>query len=628
MYTSDMRTDSALSALQSSKLISGTFQQVVFYDVLQTMYNHNAAAFAALMDRRTSHSASAPKGYPHHAPGIAPPPPPLRHPGQRPPSMMAQGQHPTTAEAPGRGSFNYGGMEQSQSGISWLASNIVYPAHDSNWSREKYHRPLQDRSHVYTNQHESMRGGQSLGVYMDPYFPGGYGAGSMMHRGRVDQPQHPLDRSYAPTRSYADIEESLPRNGHMPQRMYHEGQDWRPDPHGQQYGGHNMYHQHLDGNSCSEVYFSHVQRSSLADSFDDPRRPRRVPRGDPSEFANVHASYSGNYLPASRLSKPQSGSNIQCLTDASVQRAIPILPPPPPPPKDKQSEEFYCDACEKSFEQKSAFDSHIATHERCSHPGCSFEGSKKVVAAHYHGTHGLYSGTGYKTIDVEGQKFKVLMGTNEKEVEEWRAERRKRFPTANKAQLCGEVDALISSAGGVPQSRARKASSSSSSGAANQSNTLDGGETKERKSRVCFLFLRSRCTKGADCEYLHEKGAPRPSCKNFSIGRCKYGDKCMYLHESGGAALGPDKEADPTAESSCRESASSRKRDSSCLAAPNKTNKKCQLQLPVPLGASGSTSSLLRRLLQRQGLEEENLLLQALHFIAETMLQAIAPVDV
>jgi hypothetical protein len=33
------------------------------------------------------------------------------------------------------------------------------------------------------------------------------------------------------------------------------------------------------------------------------------------------------------------------------------------------------------------------------------------VSAHWHGAHGSYSGSGFKMIDVEGQQFRVLLGT-------------------------------------------------------------------------------------------------------------------------------------------------------------------------------------------------------------------------
>jgi hypothetical protein len=501
-------------------------------------------------------------------------------------------------------------------------------------------------------------------MYVDPHFSGGSGvageaAYGHMLKGYVDQPHYPLDRSQV-TQSYENVREHHTGSWYLQQRI-HEDQAWRPGSHGDEQSGesphalqshrrhdyymyqhYNAYTQNIDSNRIFQGISPYDSRIISAGRFDDPRHlGRRNPNPSADQYHHAgpphsSVSYSGHSRPINRLDNVQDASHIQPLGGASIQRIVPGLPPQVNP-----AEEFYCDACEKSFEQKTAFDSHIATHEKCSHPGCSFEGSKKVVAAHYHGTHGLYSGTGYKTIDIEGQKFKVLMGTNGKEVEEWRAERRKRFPTTSKVQLQGEVDALISSAGGVPQSQSHERSHRSETGAsqssdavsaANQTNALIRGEKKGEKGRVCFLFLRSRCTKGANCEYIHDKGAPRPLCKNFSSDRCKYGDKCMYLHNADETTrsdvISQNKDSDRASESSCRESTPSRKRDSRCLDAPRKTNKKCQLHLPVPLGASGSSSSLLRRLLQRQSLEEENSLLQALHFIAENMLNSLAPGDV
>ena len=41
----------------------------------------------------------------------------------------------------------------------------------------------------------------------------------------------------------------------------------------------------------------------------------------------------------------------------------------------------------------------------------------------------LYAGAGYKMIEVEGAAFRVLLGTDPQQVAEWRAERRKRWPS-------------------------------------------------------------------------------------------------------------------------------------------------------------------------------------------------------
>lgn len=57
----------------------------------------------------------------------------------------------------------------------------------------------------------------------------------------------------------------------------------------------------------------------------------------------------------------------------------------------------------------------------------------QVVSTHFELTHGQFSGNGYRIIQVEVgdsmQPFKVLMGTDPKEVKQWRDERKKNWPT-------------------------------------------------------------------------------------------------------------------------------------------------------------------------------------------------------
>jgi len=110
---------------------------------------------------------------------------------------------------------------------------------------------------------------------------------------------------------------------------------------------------------------------------------------------------------------------------------------------------WYCEPCDKEFTQLGAFTAHVATHEKCQHAGCSFSGTRKVVSAHFLSSHGIFSGTGYTTIDVEGQQFRVLMGTSPEEVQQWRADRRKQFPTAANVQFKGEHMEELRAAGGI-----------------------------------------------------------------------------------------------------------------------------------------------------------------------------------
>ena len=98
-----------------------------------------------------------------------------------------------------------------------------------------------------------------------------------------------------------------------------------------------------------------------------------------------------------------------------------VSAPPPPTPV----EIMYCEPCDKEFNNMNSFLAHKNTHEECSHPGCAFTASKKVVTAHYHSAHGLYSidggcTDGYKSIEVEGMQFRVLLGTSPAEISQWR----------------------------------------------------------------------------------------------------------------------------------------------------------------------------------------------------------------
>ncbi|CAN0387595.1 unnamed protein product, partial [Phaeothamnion confervicola] len=92
---------------------------------------------------------------------------------------------------------------------------------------------------------------------------------------------------------------------------------------------------------------------------------------------------------------------------------------------------------------------HAASHEPCRVPGCGFAASRKVVSAHYHARHGKFAGSGFKMIDVEGQKFQVLLGTSPDEVAQWREERRRRWPTPENVQRRAEERASRREAGAL-----------------------------------------------------------------------------------------------------------------------------------------------------------------------------------
>lgn len=78
----------------------------------------------------------------------------------------------------------------------------------------------------------------------------------------------------------------------------------------------------------------------------------------------------------------------------------------------------WCNLCERGFKYPNQLQKHIDEHEKCWFEHCTFEGHKKLLQAHIENQHnsGLF------------QKFRKT--ETEEDIEKWREERRKRYPTA------------------------------------------------------------------------------------------------------------------------------------------------------------------------------------------------------
>ena len=148
----------------------------------------------------------------------------------------------------------------------------------------------------------------------------------------------------------------------------------------------------------------------------------------------------------------------------------------------------------------------VGSHETCTFPDCVFVGTKKAVSAHYTSTHGMYSGSGIKSIVVEGKSFGVLLGDDPEEIKLWREQRRSRFPTTTNTQQKLDTTNNIQLHGGIvghdnktTKSKVNNTISSSSSSGTHTSTT-------KSTTAVCKTFVR--------------------------IGKCKYGKRCRYIHDS------------------------------------------------------------------------------------------------
>lgn len=230
--------------------------------------------------------------------------------------------------------------------------------------------------------------------------------------------------------------------------------------------------------------------------------------------------------------------------DASASASAPPLPP--------QQQQWSCEGCDKSFTMESQFHAHMKTHVTCHAPGCGFSASKRVVGAHFQTAHGQYAGEGLKEIDVEGQKFLVLVGNSPEDIANWRAERRKKWPSAAKA--ASQAPSVP-----VPDASRKRLRSSSTSAVANEDGGLEDGEVEDgevdedaitvtagapsaapsaaterspkRYKRMCKNFLRQQCRFGDACKFSHSREAI--ACRSMvQKGKCVKGDACPFGHDA------------------------------------------------------------------------------------------------
>lgn len=339
-------------------------------------------------------------------------------------------------------------------------------------------------------------------------------------------------------------------------------------------------------------------------------------------------------------------------------------------PFNEPAQIFYCEGCDKEFTQKTAYDAHCANHETCRHPGCNFSGTKKVVIAHFHGSHGLYSGEGYKMIEVEGstKKFRVLLGVSPEEIEKWRSDRKKNFPTAENTKKKMETKEELRKAGGLIVENVRKRkrdeggltckddskNSQSSQATANEvankiiigddDNKVEvteregKGDDKPRK-RPCVFFVKGTCKQGDSCTYSHDFEV---KICNFFVksGRCTRGNRCTFAHDKdermkfledrkksvdngaspGGSKITEDgdtaiKVGEPKRrKAKVVEKVHAREENNDDDLRARAQKKKGQLFLPKPF-SGGNRGTLLRNLLLQEVAEEENILLQCLRLI-------------
>jgi len=84
------------------------------------------------------------------------------------------------------------------------------------------------------------------------------------------------------------------------------------------------------------------------------------------------------------------------------------------------SNSTWCDVCDKGFDSIRQLREHESEHVTCDVDGCKYTGHQSVMEKHIQHQH------------ISGLFHRIPQGKSKEEIEKWRAERRKNFPTSDK----------------------------------------------------------------------------------------------------------------------------------------------------------------------------------------------------
>lgn len=212
------------------------------------------------------------------------------------------------------------------------------------------------------------------------------------------------------------------------------------------------------------------------------------------------------------------------------------IPPTPTTNSDCKQSIWYCEPCDLELDSQQALRGHRKSHVKCTE--CSFEGAPKIVKAHFQGSHGKFSGSGFKTVTVaipgcRVQRFRICVGNRPEDIQRWIAERKKRFPRQNgqntvqldpKPETTQETTGIDSLLAGYGSSESEDEAKNekqiqptvvdSHQGLLSNEEPVNGppkdDKTSNRLSRPCRYFMRKgSCLSGDSCRFSHEVPAQR-----------------------------------------------------------------------------------------------------------------------
>jgi hypothetical protein len=154
----------------------------------------------------------------------------------------------------------------------------------------------------------------------------------------------------------------------------------------------------------------------------------------PPQYAQPYYNYAGygQYMQPHVQPQQQYQHQQQAYM---YSNAVPMQPQPPvqhhrQPPQQQQrrpiQRKHICESCDKSFHSEHQLQTHVKQHVSCSH--CVFTASKQLVQKHEQDVHGV------QPTDTSSIGTQLRIMESPEEIERWRAERRKNYPTADNVQ--------------------------------------------------------------------------------------------------------------------------------------------------------------------------------------------------
>ena len=192
-----------------------------------------------------------------------------------------------------------------------------------------------------------------------------------------------------------------------------------------------------------------------------------------------------------------------------------------------QNGKIECKTCKKWFISEEKKKEHLALHETCPYPNCSFSAVEKVLSAHIASVHQKKeTRIPPSLLELIPEKYRYVstLGNNPEEIKKWREERKRRYPTQDNIQKKNEAEKAIEEAGGlVPQEKKLKETVPSEK---NLYEVIQG-----KRLALCKHYLQGTCKNGTNCNYLHDPCRKNKElCKAFVRGYCSRGMNCKKLH--------------------------------------------------------------------------------------------------